>query len=252
MWEGLVLLVDDARAAAEDSIAALKHFVTEDQIVYTASVEGAKALLSTEPVTLVFIDIEMPGESGFDLAGYLQEHHRGLPYVFLTGHADFALEGYDYEPLDFLTKPVDIPRMERTFERLEDRAPDFDGGKLAVRCGGDYIMVSPREIAYICKEKRKVWIQRKDGERYQVAASLDELERIFTDYGFFRCHQSFLIPLSDVKEIQASKFGQTYEVSLKTGHQVPVSRGKYARLKEELERTGILFVRSIGKNEQRK
>ena len=107
MYEGLVLLVDDQPKASEASIAALEHYVPRERILYAEDVEKAKMILGAGNVSLVFLDIEMPGMSGFSMAAFLEEAYQGIPYVFLTGHADFAAESYDYEPVDFLTKPVD-------------------------------------------------------------------------------------------------------------------------------------------------
>lgn len=244
MYDGLVLLVDDQPIAAEDSIAALKHYVPGEQILYAEDAAKAMLILEERPVSLVFLDIEMPDMSGFALAAYLEERHKGLPYVFLTGHADFAAESYEYEPIDFLTKPVDVPRLEKTFKRAEKKT-DSSAGRVAVRTGQDYVLLEPGEIGYICKEKRKIWIRLKDKREYQTALSLDELEQIFSDYGFFRCHQSFLIPLRDIRQVSASMFGQTYEAVLGENIVVPVSRSKYARLKEELKLLGIPFVKGV-------
>ncbi len=244
MYDGLVLLVDDQPLAAEDSIAALKHYLLGGQILYVENAADAMKALREHPVSLVFLDIEMPDMSGFSLAAHLEAEHKGLPYIFLTGHADFAVESYDYEPVDFLTKPVDVKRLGKAFERAEKKASP-SAGKVAVRTGQDYVLVAPKEIGYICKEKRKIWIRLKDGREYQSAMSLDELERIFSDYGFFRCHQSFLIPVGDIRQVNSSRFGQTYEAALKGDLVVPVSRSKYTRLKEELKLLGIPFVKGV-------
>lgn len=245
MFEGQVLLVDDQPVAAEDSIAALKHYVSEDRILYTADALQAMQIMDTQSIDLVFLDIEMPERNGFSVAAYIEEKHKDLPYIFLTGHTNFALESYEYEPIDFLTKPVELSRLGKAFERLEKRSNTLNVGKVAVRSGQDYVLVDPKEVRYICKEKRKVWIRLKNGEEYQIAATLEELEKIFDDYGFFRCHQSFLIPLGDVRQVNASKFGQTYETLLADGIVVPVSRSKHAKLKEALELLGIPFVKSV-------
>ena len=101
MYDGLVLLVDDQPLAAEDSAAALKHYVLSGQIIYVDNAADAMKALRERPVSLVFLDIEMPDMSGFSLAAHLEKVHKGLPYVFLTGHADFAVESYDYEPMSF-------------------------------------------------------------------------------------------------------------------------------------------------------
>ncbi len=245
MVEGFVLVVDDQPVAAEDSIAALTHYLSRKQILYTKDPAYARKLMETRTLSLVFLDIDMPETSGFALAAYMEEQHKGLPYVFLTGYADFAAESYDYEPVDFLTKPVDVARLGRTFARLNQKKTMENAGRVAVRAGKDYMMIDPRDIHQIYKERRKVWIRLKDGSVYQVSATMDELERIFSDYGLFRCHQSFLIPIHGIQKVGASSFGQTYEAVLDSGMTVPVSRGKYAKLKEELEALGIPFVKSV-------
>ncbi len=245
MFEGLVLLVDDQEIAAKDSIWALQHYVPGENILYAPDAERAMMLLDTKPIALVFLDIEMPKADGFSVAAFLEEKHKEIPYVFLTGHADFALESYEYEPVDFLTKPVEQSRLGRTFERLEKRGSTRNKGKVAVRSGQEYVLVEPKEVRYICKEKRKIWIHLKDGREYQITATLDELEKIFEDYGFFRCHQSFLIPLGSIRQVNASMFGQTYEAMLEDETILPVSRSKHAKLKEALECSGIPFVKSV-------
>ena len=143
MFEGKILLVDDQPVAAQDSIAALEHFAKPSQILFAGDAKAARQILDTEPVRLAFLDIEMPGGDGFSLAAYMEERHPGLPYVFLTGHADFALESYEYEPVDFLTKPVDIRRMERTFEKVRKKAGAPRKEKIAVRSGADYLFLEP-------------------------------------------------------------------------------------------------------------
>ncbi|XCP83874.1 LytTR family DNA-binding domain-containing protein [Roseburia hominis] len=246
MYEGRVLLVDDQPIAAEDSISALKHYVPEEQIVYAMDIAKAVKIMDSGLISLVFLDIEMPGMSGFELAAYIEKHHKKVPYVFLTGHADFALKSYDYEPVDFITKPVDVVRLGKTFEKVGKKDTPRGSEKVGVRIGQEYILFEPREILYICKEKRKIWVRLKDGREYQTAMTLDELEKIFCDYGFFRCHQSFVIPLSDIVHVASSKFGQTYEALLENGMVVPVSRNRYGELKEELEALGITFVKGVG------
>lgn len=247
MFEGKILLVDDQPVAAQDSIAALEHFAKPSQILFAGDAKAARQILDTEPVRLAFLDIEMPGGDGFSLAAYMEERHPGLPYVFLTGHADFALESYEYEPVDFLTKPVDIRRMERTFEKVRKKAGAPRKEKIAVRSGADYLFLEPDQILYICKEKRKVHIHMKDGRVCQTSHTLEELERIFAEYHFFRCHQSFLAPLSNIRAAGASRFGQTYEAELEGGARIPVSRSRYAKLKEEMERLGISFLKGAGR-----
>ena len=83
MFQGLVLLVDDEPIAAEDSMAALKQFVRPEQILYASNADEAIRLLDSRPVALAFLDIEMPEESGFFIAAYLDDHWPDVPEVFM-------------------------------------------------------------------------------------------------------------------------------------------------------------------------
>ena len=75
-----------------------------------------------------------------------------------------------------------------------------------------------------------------------VPYALDELETIFSDFGLFRIHQSYLVPLERIGRVMRSEFGKTYSATLTDGTQVPVSRGKYGALREHLAAEGIQFV----------
>ncbi len=243
MNEEQILLVDDQPLAAEASLLAISHFVPETQIHYVSTAADAMTALKEKNFSLVFLDIDMPDTSGFSLAGYIESHHKGLPYVFLTGYANFAARSYDYEPLDFLTKPIDIVRLQKTFDRFHNRtgpAPAME--KVAIHTRQDYILIDPRDILYISREKRKNMICCRDGVVHPVTASLEELEVIFEDYGFFRCHQSYLIPLSAITSLRASAFGQTYEAVLNGSKVVPVSRNRFSGLRDALARKGIRFL----------
>ena len=75
----------------------------------------------------------------------------------------------------------------------------------------------------------------KGGEERHVARiGLDELERIFSDFGLFRCHQSYLVPLGRIRQVRQAEFGRTLCAVLDTGEKIPVSREKYALLRENV------------------
>lgn len=240
--EQKILLVDDRPEAAEASIISLENFVKKENIVYVDHATKAMEILEHTDFGVVFLDIDMPETSGFGLAAYLEENFQNVPYVFLTGYADFALESYEYNPVDFLTKPVTKERLKKTFEKLDKKSESRDKEQIMIKSGQDYIAVCPEEIQYISKEKRKIVIHLNDKE-YQVHTTLDELEKIFEDYGLFRCHQSFLIPLKKIVQVNPSRFGQTYEAVLKNQIVVPVSRNKYSLLKEKLKQIGVLVLK---------
>ena len=237
-----ILLVDDQEIPAQESIRSLEHFVPRECIHYVSSAAEAMDYLRERGADLVFLDIDMPGTSGFSLAEYMTMHHKEVPYVFLTGYANFAAKSYDYEPVDFLTKPIDLVRLRKTFERLDKTETKPESGRIALHTKQGYMLIDPRNILHISKVRRKVQLVCKDGRQLTVNNALEELEVILSDWGFFRCHQSYLIRLEDIQEIVPNSFGQTYDAVLANGVTVPISRSKTQALREALQNQGVRFL----------
>lgn len=240
--EGIVLVIDDDRQAAKGSIEAIQNFVPEDQIQYAQNAAEAMRSLKEGRITLVFLDVDMPDTSGFSLADYLDAHYKGIPYVFLTGYADFALQSYEHEPLDFLTKPVDVIRLQKTFDRLEARGETPASGKVAIQTAQGFVLLNPETILYIAREGRKNFIYCEKNQKYEVGHTMGELEVILEEYGFFRCHQSYLVPFEKIEKVSVTGFGKTYEAILEEGAAIPVSRDKYPLLRKSLVKRGVRFV----------
>lgn len=242
MFSGKILLVDDRPEAAQASMDILQHFVPKEQILYASTALQAMEILDSTPLAAAFLDIDMPDTQNFSLARYIDQKHKGLPYIFLTGYANFAAESYDYEPLDFLTKPIDVVRLEKTFARLERKKEEPPSGKIAIRLKNDYVLVDPGEISYIFRSQRRCQIHCLDGSTLLVSSSIEELELIFEDYNFFRCHKSYLIPCDGIVQLRSSSYGRTYEAVLKDGSVVAVSRNRYPALRQKLEQLGVRFL----------
>ena len=240
--DGVVLVIDDNRQAAQGAIAAIQNFVPGEKVQYAQNAVEAMRILKEQKVSLVFLDIDMPDTSGFSLASWLDVHYKGVPYVFLTGHADFALQSYEHEPLDFLTKPVDVIRLQKTFDRLEAKEDVGISGKVAVQTAQGFVLIEPGSILYIARVGRRNRIYCEEHQEYTVGHTMDELEVILSDYGFFRSHQSYLIPFDKIVRVSATEYGKTYEAVLRDETVVPVSRAKYPVLREILVKQGVRFM----------
>lgn len=238
-----ILIVDDEPASMEQSRQLIELYGEKERI-YTASnsVEVMRVLQSV-PIDLAFVDIEMPDNDGFTIAGYIQSAQPRTKYVFLTGHTELGAKSYDYEPLDFLCKPVNALRLQKTFQRFEKaRAQERNAmDQIAIESTSGFVLISPAEIMYVTRENRKI-IAYCEKQSYTVKNSLDELELIFNEYGLFRCHQSYLVSLRHVTGVAQSDFGRTYWAILRNGQRVPVSRGKYAAIQARLRERGVQFL----------
>lgn len=238
-----VLILDDEPYAMKQSYKSITNFVTPKHVFCAKSALEAIKIMEGEKIDLAFIDIEMPDTNGFTVVEYIASNFINTKYVFLTGHTEFGAKSYDYEPLDFLIKPIDIIRLKKTFERFDKSLihEEVQDNLVAVDTGTGFILLSPTDICYIAKENRKILIQC-DNQSYKVNSSLDELEIIFSDYGFIRTHQSFLVPLSRIESVEHSRFGNTYSAKLNSGQLIPVSRNRYGKLRDYLFSRGIKFI----------
>lgn len=239
-----VLLVDD-EAEIRGAVREMLVCHSEFRVVGEADGQAAAlALLEKCPVQVVFSDIQMAGGSGFALAEAVHRNYPEVLVVFLTGYANFALDGYTYGPVDFLLKPVSRERFEQTLERIKERL-NWRGGRnepahIGFQTDEGYRIMSVGEIAYLEKEERKVKIVGKDGSVTRTGRSMQELEEILLDYDFFRCHQSYLVPLGDIQEIRKERIGRAYRVRLHgCDTDLPLSRGKYYELMDMLQEKGL-------------
>lgn len=238
-----ILLVDDEPDSMEQSREMIALYADSRRIYSASNSVEVMRVLQSVPIDLAFVDIEMPDNDGFTIAGYIQSTQPRAKYVFLTGHTELGAKSYDYEPLDFLCKPVNALRLQKTFQRFEkSRAPGRNAmEQIAIESTAGFVLVSPAEILYVTRENRKIVVYCEK-QSYTVKNSLDELELIFSEYGLFRCHQSYLVSLRHVAGAAQSDFGRTYWAVLKSGQRVPVSRGKYAALQARLRDCGVQFL----------
>jgi len=237
-----VLIVDDDAVAREAARECTGFFVENDNVHTAGNSVEMMRILTTIPIDLAFLDMEMPDIDGFSVADYLMRMQPKTQYVFLTGHTELGAKSYEYEPLDFLCKPVNIMRMQKTFERFDrTRMKPVTHEKIAVETTDGFEMIDPYEIRFISRDNRKAVIHCS-GKNYVSTMALGDLEIMFGDYRLIRCHQSFLLSLDHMKNVQKTSFGRSYYAVVDTGEQVPVSRAKFPELKELLEKAGAKFV----------
>lgn len=238
-----ILLIDDELASLEASLAKLTMYVPEENIHTAGNAVEVLRTINSIPVQIAFVDVEMPETDGFTIVDYIRQVQPTVQIVFLTGHAELGAKSYDYEPLDFLSKPLDVLRLKRTFERYARAAGirDEHRNQLALEAASGFILIKPSDILYIAREGRKN-VLHMDKATQDVHTSLDELELMLGDFGFFRCHQSFIVSLRQIQSVTQADFGRTFTAHLLCGEDLPVSRGKYSLLRTELTRKGVRFL----------
>jgi len=240
-----VLLVDDEQVCLDAIKASLSTFNYISIVGETDNGTDAVKFLQNHEVDLIFLDIDMKDINGFELAKHIQNHYPDIMIIFLTGHAGFALKGYEYQPVDFLTKPVNLLRLEQALSRVKDLKHNNKPAKevkIGINMEGGFEIINVKDIAYIEKRGRKICIVCENGETFNCRDSLQKLEQIFSNHSFYRSHQSFLVPVEKIKSIRLDDFRRSYLMQLKgRKEELPLSREKYNELKELLLQKGIKF-----------
>lgn len=237
-----VLIVDDEPLC----IAQLKQQLAAFSTVHVAgelnSGKGYAEFLKTHAVDLVFLDIRIQEENGFSIAEFTKKNFQEKMIVFTTGFEDFAIQGYEYEPLDFLAKPIQLPRLKKTLdhamERKKHQVPTVTA-KIGIHMNGGLRFVPVNEILFIERVGRKNYLVcQKEGrtEEYLVRESMTELEKIFAGYDFLRVHQSFLVSLTKIRSLSGTEIGNSYELEV-DGYErkIPVSRAKHREVENRLQ-----------------
>ncbi|MBP6669274.1 MAG: response regulator transcription factor [Gemmatimonadales bacterium] len=226
-----VVLVDDEPLARRRLREMLADHADVRVVGEAEEAAGALAMVRAERPDLLLLDIRMPGEHGLALVRRL--HLTPAPYViFVTAHAEHAVEAFDAEAVDYLLKPYDEERLARALERargaLARRRPPAYLQRFAVLLG--------RKTGYL-PVARVDWIEgggnyarlHAGKEVHLVRTTLTALERELDPARFARVHRSAIVALDQVRELESLGGGE-YRLLLKDGTRLPVSQRYRARL----------------------
>lgn len=237
-----VLVADDEAPAREELSFLLRSDDRIGDIHLAASGAEAIRILSSTAVDAAFLDIHMPGLSGFDLARALSRFEKRPALVFVTADEDRALEAFDVEAVDYVLKPVRRERLERAITRLteatrESETIDHTRDLIAVTLGSTTRMIRRSDVRFGQAAGDYVRLHTDDGS-YLVRVPLSELETQWADLGFVRVHRSYLVSLPAIAKMRLGADSPLVTVSLgDTAVDVPVSRRMLPALRERVTQT---------------
>lgn len=199
------MIVDDEEAA---------HFVLINYIGYVGRLEvtarcynalDAINNLHQHKIDLIFLDINMPGLSGFD---FLKTLTRAPAVIFTTAYSQYALESYEYGVVDYLMKPIEFPRFLKSIDRFFSLYSHLTAGELSeaaapqtldVKVDSDIITINIDDIIYtqsLGNYVKLITAQRS----YVCSVTTSELEKRLPADKFMRIHKSHLIALARVEQ----------------------------------------------------
>lgn len=206
------LIVDDELHAIE----VLTHHISQTpflQLVGTTTnpVEGMQ-IVNMQPVDLVFLDIQMPEMSGLDFAKNIQGKSK---IILTTAYSEFAAEGFDLEVVDYLLKPIPLPRFLKAVQRVLNAITSNDVGTVGeTSIDDDYIFVKTelkgkmlkinlREIDYVEGMRNYIAIYH-GGQKTMALLNMKGMEERLPRKYFMRIHKSFIISINKIVAIEGS------------------------------------------------
>jgi len=234
------VVVEDSRLAREGLVRMLQAFPEIDVIGQADHPGTALALLQESRPEVVFLDIHMPGATGFDLLERLDYVPR---VVFTTAYSEHAIRSFDFHTVDYLLKPISMERLAAAVGKLtgvpgaaqEDEAqkPELEfNSKVFIKDGERCHLVSLDSIHYIESCKNYVQVFFGDQRAY-VKKSLNSLEARLPRKFFFRANRQHIVNLQSIVRIEES-MNLGYDVTLTGGKVLEISRRNATELKELL------------------
>jgi len=239
-------IVDDEPLARDELTYILRRLKQVEVVGEADSIERTLEEIRMLRPDVVFLDIQLAEDSGLDLARRLLEYEHRPSVVFATAYDEYALKAFELEAIDYVLKPFDEERIRQTVDKLirlkinrqigqPDRserrtAPPEKTDKLAILEDERFILVSIGKIVSIHSTEGKTIIATDD-RQYTVTEPLVSFEQKLLGTSIVRVHRAFLVNLDAIVEIQPW-FHSTYNLVMKDGSKVPVSRTHIKELKQ--------------------
>ncbi|MBI4887579.1 MAG: response regulator transcription factor [Acidobacteria bacterium] len=252
-----VMVVDDEQLARDELCYQLEQLGDVDVVAQAGNgLEALAAAVRCEP-DLIFLDIQMPGLSGFEVARRLLEDDQPPALVFVTAFDQHAVEAFEVNAVDYLLKPVEAGRLEQALSRARRRLsvdrpePVTDQlerlvrmmadrqarrEQVAVKVGERFLLVQAEEIIYASLADESITIVTGQVAGTSNYRTMDELQARLDPEVFWRVHRSHLVNINKIKEI-VPWFSRNYILRMKDakGTEIPVSRAQTKRLREYLK-----------------
>jgi two-component system LytT family response regulator len=233
------IIVDDELKSRESLKILIEEFCNDVSVVASCKdvTEATERIEALKP-DLVFLDIQLKRETGFDLLSRYEE----CPFdvIFTTAYSEHAIQAFKFSAIDYLLKPIDIEELRSAIERVQKRkknfvgehirqfiqnlnAPSRDNYKLGLPVSDGLIFVKVDHILYCEASSNYTEITMADNKKYVVTRTLKEYDELLSGQNFYRIHHSYLINLNGVKKYIKGDGGY---VVMSNDQSLPVSKRK--------------------------
>ncbi len=242
-----VLIVDDEPPARSELRYMLEKINNVEIVGEASNAREAIELIRALNHDAVFLDIQMPGLTGLNVAEIIKELPRSPAVVFVTAFGEHAVKAFELDAIDYLIKPFDEKRLLKTITKISDGRKEYQRravnspsedilniGRIPVEKKGKTILLSTQDVIFVDTKDDYTFIHTYE-DNYITSFTLKELEDRLHDHAFFRAHRGFIVNLHEVKEI-VPMFGGSFLLRVKDSKEseIPVSRRNARKLRSLL------------------
>jgi DNA-binding LytR/AlgR family response regulator len=227
-----VLVIDDERPALDELAFLLGQDDRIGEVLTSGSATQGLVTLQSEEVDAVFLDIQMPGLSGIELAQVLSRFRTPPKIVFVTAHEEHAVDAFEVRAVDYVLKPVRADRLAEVVRRVVDdvdHAPTGQDLEVPVERGGVVRLLRRSDVTHVEAQGDYARLHTADGS-HLLRVPLTQLESEWAAAGFVRIHRSLLVALAHVTELRME--GGRCSVRLSDGSELGVSRRQTRELRD--------------------
>lgn len=246
-----VLAVDDEAPALDELVYLLDRHPDIGQVYRAGDATSALRELNRRTIDAIFLDINMPGLSGIELAGVLANYSQRPLVVFVTAHDDKAVAAFDVGAIDYLLKPIREDRLDEAVRRVaaarsaKPDGDDDDSDVIPAELGGVTHLVPRDSIGWVEAEGDYARLHSASGS-HLVRIPLSTLETRWRDRGFQRVHRSYLVALRLVTGLRTSDGAVLVRLRANGASpavELPVSRRQARELRDRVVRDPMRNLR---------
>lgn len=246
------VIIDDEKRARHLLSTLLSDHIAEIELLGEAAnlLDGVSLIKDQQP-DLVFLDIEMPGETGLEIVNHFSDHEINFQIIFVTAYNQYAIDAFRMNAVDYILKPIDVGELKTAFakakhqkssqqisqqiERLRQSVQQLSVDKIVMEVPRGYLFTSHNDIIYFEADGMYTNVYMIDGKRNVICKPLKHfVEQLQENKLFFKCHRSYLINLKHISELV--KHDGDY-IIMGNKKQIPISKSNRDQFLKVIEET---------------
>lgn len=235
-----IVICDDLLQEAQNTATHIQNYYKQRNLPLPQIklMQTGAQLRQENKIDLLFLDIELEGESGIDLAAEWNKMHPETVIVFVSSYPFYVTDTYTVKAAQFFVKPLQADIFEKEFSRILHRF-EAKQERFVRRCHGEDIIFHKEDIVYMESYKRIIKVIFMDHSEQQYYGKIGEEEESLTGTSIIRCHKGFLVNLNYIYGLTRQEI--TVQFPDGTQMKIPIGRNRYETVK-------VLFLQFVNQN----